>query len=78
MEYEEEKFIGKVISKDEEKQLINIHCLEKPFGVKGPQKLEPDAYTISEVFYTDAKPYFTNVGPDGQTLSKRQTTYWDY
>lgn len=42
--YEEEWFLGKVVEKFDTR--CSVRCLEKPFGVREPQNMEPEKHTV--------------------------------
>ena len=72
--YEEEKFLGKVQSKA--KTTITVLCLEKPLGIREPQSFESgDGFDYDFVYATDLKPYLTQMNKDGK---KGRKWLWVY
>ena len=52
--FEDEWYLGKVMEKNG--AICNVRCLEKPFGIKEPQDMEHEKYTM---------PYDTVYEADG-------------
>lgn len=56
VEYEMEKFIGRILEIDEGQ--FRVHCLAKPYGIRTPQEFEreKDAIFYKQVFNTKHFP----------------------
>lgn len=68
--YEGEKFLGKVVDTTEIGQ-VKVRCLEKPFGVSGPQQLEREEDTIPYEYV-----YPAPVAP--RLVKKGRKWMWEY
>ena len=71
--YEEEKFLGRVLSKGAGQ--FSVRCLEKPYGIGTAQEFEKDSVYYSEVFEAPIKPWETELDDDGNRTRK---TYYKY
>ena len=60
--YERERFIGKVMTSSEWE--LRVRCLEKPFGINEPQKLEheEDVIFYGRLFRTNVTPQLIKFG----------------
>ena len=61
--YEGERFIGKVMTEAVNEDVC-VRCLEKPFGINEPQKLEreEDAIFYGRLFRTNVTPQLIKFG----------------
>ena len=64
--YEEEKWIGKVVTKCHDQ--VCVRCLEKLFAIHQPQLLEreEDSIYFSQVYHTDVIAEQTQINPNGR------------
>ena len=64
--YEEEKWIGKVVTKCHDQ--VCVKSLEKPFGIHQRQLLEreEDSIYFSQVYHTDVIAEQTQINPNGR------------
>ena len=71
--YEEEKWIGKVVTKCHDQY---VRCLEKPFGIHQWQLLaREDSIYFSQVYHTDITPEQTQIDTNGR---KGRKWFWHY
>ena len=73
--YEEEKWIGKVVTKCHDQ--VCVKCLEKPFGIHQRQLLEreEDSIYFSQVYHTDITPEQTQTDANDRKGCK---WFWHY
>ena len=73
--YEEEKWIGKVVTKCHDQ--VCVRCLEKPFAIHQPQLLEreEDSIYFSQVYHTDITPEQTQIDANDRKGCK---WFWHY
>ena len=54
IEYEDKYYVGIAMEKSDDDHLVQVRCLEKPFGSEDPQNLEKERLSI---FYSEDKLY---------------------
>ena len=67
VKYEGEKFIGNVLGKRNGE--FQVHCLDKPFGIREPQSYEKVDPRTGPPFYTDV--YEASVTPKPVKIGRK-------